>query len=295
VRSFQLLSQIAPDLGSEQVFSVFVVAAVLNYVGNRVCREEQKLQTVAKRIGVTAFIVLFAIGFLGDGGGQFAVSRLIQAGLIAWSVTGLLLIVLPLFSGALSTLFFRPVTATWRRLSRFLVSNRQRKQETKRSAEVEAQRLRDAAEWERGRHERERQERHAAAQAQLQANHRQAELKRCETARFQVRLVYDRYVGRVSELMSREEFDRYLNGELADTHGAEIVEARAKQVEKMIRDLNRTANTGGDFDSVDEIRDTYEERRRDIEHSEYDAETKAALLAELAWEEDFAARDMRNP
>lgn len=294
--SFLLIAQTSPNFRAEQVISIFIMAAVLNFVGNRVCHKEQKLQSVARRIGVATFLLLFVVGFLADGGGAYLVTRLTQAGLLGWVLTGFLLVSLPIIapvlSGGLSVALapFRFVTSIFK-------WNRDRKL----AAEREEQRRLQAEEWERARPERERQarlqeQRDALAREQEVEAERTArtEQQRRDDARYNLRLLFQRHYAEIRESISRTRFEHLVETEMGDQLPVDVVERKAKQMTEMILDFFEQVVPDNDHETLDNLRDSYENRREEILDASFDEETKASMLAQLKWEEDQASSRMKK-
>ncbi|QDT64073.1 hypothetical protein [Calycomorphotria hydatis] len=135
-----------------------------------------------------------------------------------------------------------------------------------------------------------------ARQQQLDQQKRElAETERREKARFQCRLLYDRYASEIQESLSRKRFDDYLKTYLSDSHSADLVEQRAEELQKMILDFFEGSDEAQPQLSLEEIVLYYAAERERISLLDLDVDTKAAMLADLNAAEDKAIRNLRRP
>lgn len=173
---------------------------------------------------------------------------------------------------------------------------REREEKQREANEREQQRKRDA-DWERTRPERERAAEEAAERTRLESERKQQEVQlrlsdrmRREDAKLQCVLVYDRNAAALAKPFPRERLDQYFAAYMSETHPADAVETRAKQLIAMLEELatEHGHRSKAKFQSLADVAAYFHQQREQIQSLPYGPDVVESLVVLLNQHEDAA-------
>ena len=262
-----------------------LLVLVLLFVGSKISSETQ--QHLGSRLAIGGFMVYCVYGFLtfrpqkAEDLLWVAIRGLLAAGL----VLGFSWLLLPV----VAFLYHHSIGALVDSVRDLRLRIRQRAQE-RRARREDARRLRThAAEEERWRREAERRrpDEEARTRAQEEAQRRSEEAqRRREAARDRVELFYRLYFADIGSRVKEEWFNTYVERNMGDNHPADYVEQRAERLLETLQQALERTNPVRHYQSLAEIKATFEEQRQLILGSDLEDEIKEGQLLELQEEYD---------
>lgn len=240
------------------MFSLFFLDFALVFVGIKLTESRPRVQQWALNSAVATFLLFCIYAVLRFEPATatewlFLVFRGLLAGGLAMGLILLVLFVLSIPFGAYQGLLSR------------LQSRAERRRYEKRAKMEERRRRESQKEWERTAPERERQrlEEEAQQREERQSNGRLQ--RRKEDALAACELLYALYAPEISDRFSRSQFDDYASKFMSETHTAEVVEHRAKDLQQLILNHHDKANPPEKFHSLEELAKWYAQQKESIE------------------------------
>ena len=256
-------------------FSLFLALVVLALVGRGIQLSTARMATLQERTARLAAIIAFGIAALvclrGLLGRRPDPIESIGHGLIAGLVVLLLLtFLLPVVVFAYAHLLkplIRPINRSWTYTSGQYSQKPARREERKETADPE-----------RARREAE------TLRTQQEANRRRAD------ARASCELFYNLHAPEIGSRFSKEAFSDFVARHLGDNQPVEYVEQRTAQLLTVLRQHLAMVVPTIDYQPLEEILATFDDRIRRIRESMIDARDKEVILIQLEQERDQALR-----
>lgn len=267
-------------------------------VGRMFVAHDSRLAEWGLRVAAGTAIIVAAMTLLEEGiseAGPLArvVVRSLAAGALILGPTWIVLSV-----GAFFHAQYQRLTSAARTQAAVRKREREREREEKQreANEREQQRKRDA-EWERTRPERERAAEEAAERTRLETERKQQEVQlklsdrmRREDAKLQCLLVYDRNAPALAKSFPRDRLDQYFTAYMSETHAADAVETRAKQLIVMLEELagEHGHRSKAKFQSLADVAAYFHQQREQIQSLPYGPDVVDSLVVVLNQHEDAA-------
>lgn len=263
---------------SGNVILLAFVVWVLYQLGNAASQNCPESRVWSKRLGFGVFIVFLGLVLanveLPDATSLAIVT--IRALLIAWFAGAVALLTLPAVYWFNAAIYSQQTS-----LRAAATARRERREANRKAREAEARRKIDQEEWERNAPERERAERLAAAQADLERRQRQHSQKRREDVRSQLELIYTLYAYKIRKLFSKAMFDDFEKKYMGDDRSADEVEERGRQLLAILEQHHNSVEQPRKYSSLDELANWFVEEQRRLDGLELDEFLKDEFRAIL--------------
>jgi len=243
-------------------WSLLGLVVVWAYIGNVVANHDAWAHAWGQRLAVFAFVGYCVYGVLDVGQPDataiffVAIRAILAGGLtlgVAWNLLGLFAFVRARLDDA---------SQASRSRSRKRSADRA---ERKRLKEADRQRREEQAEWERTAPQRERRQREEeerrreATRKEREAKHRRQEVLAATEQLFLL------YAPEIRDRFGRAEFDAFIEKFMGETETPDVIEARGKQLQKLIRDHHDRVHPPEQFHSLEELARWYSEQKKHIE------------------------------